>query len=421
MLYPSPQTMKARILPSVVLALATSAASAQAVTYMLNDGFETGNFSGFPMVNFEGGNQGTCVSTEVNGGDYAFRSSVSYANSLAGGYHCEVGRYALRPERERWWGFAVFIPTDWVNDPNNCVLMQGHQLPDPGEPDRAPSLVMRVENDQLIIESRWDDNAISAPAAYGLGGTIRNHTVYTGPLQKGVWMQFVFHANFDCTESGDGLLEIWRDGVKIVTHEGPNCYNDQNNGTIRVGLYKRNYAANNQTSPVVAFYDQIKMTDQTGSYADVAPYARYINAGQLVTLGQWQADNAFSGQNETNVNGGLTFDLSGVTRPAPHAVYTSQRLKDFTYTFTGLVPGMEYHLDLHFAEFYQNTVGGRLFDVVVSGQTVLDNYDVFVAAGGQRIVRVEKFTVPADANGTIQINFVTEKLKAQVCALHLFN
>lgn len=413
--------MKPTHLLGTVLALAVSAISAQAVTYMLNDGFEDADFNGFPFVNFEGGNTGACVTTQVNGGDYAFLSSVSHSNSLTGGYHCELGRYALRPERERWWGFAVLIPENWVDDANNCVIMQGHQLPDTSEPDRAPSLVMRIQNNQLIIESRWDDTAISAPTAYGLGGTIRNNTVHTSTLQKGVWMNFVFRANFDCMPNGDGLLEVWKDGVKIVTHPGPNCYNDQRTGTIRFGLYKRYYAANNQTAPVTAFYDQIKMTDQSGTYADVAPYARYINAGQAVAHSQWLADNGFSGTNETNVNTSLAFNTSNVTRPAPHAVYTSQRLNNFTYTFSGLTPGMDYHLDLHFAEFYQSAAGGRLFDVVLAGQTVLSNYDVFAAAGGQRIVRVEKFTATADATGMLQVSFVTKKLKAQVCALHLFN
>jgi len=64
-----------------------------------------------------------------------------------------------------------------------------------------------------------------------------------------------------------------------------------------------------------------------------------------------------------------------------------------------------YEVRLYFAEIYGPTsrTGGRVFDVSIEGQQVLDDFDVFQAAGGANKAIVRTFDVTSD--GTINIDF----------------
>lgn len=58
--------------------------------------------------------------------------------------------------------------------------------------------------------------------------------------------------------------------------------------------------------------------------------------------------------------------------------------------------------------------GLRLLNVLLNGQEVLTNFDVFAQAGGKNKAIVETFTATADANGTITIGFVTVTDNAKI-------
>ncbi len=66
---------------------------------------------------------------------------------------------------------------------------------------------------------------------------------------------------------------------------------------------------------------------------------------------------------DTDVSGGGTtsrgdlIDTSGVTDPAPQAVYQTVRYGNFTYTIPNLTPGGTYRVRLHFAELFGNNPG----------------------------------------------------------------
>jgi hypothetical protein len=114
---------------------------------------------------------------------------------------------------------------------------------------------------------------------------------------------------------------------------------------------------------------------------------------------------------DADVAGGLTYsttaaiDTSGVTDPAPQAVYQSVRYGNFTYTIPGLVPGASYTVRLLFAEIYFSSPEQRLFDVAINGAPVLTNFDIVATAGGPYRAVVEEFTAVADSQGTITIMY----------------
>ena len=123
--------------------------------------------------------------------------------------------------------------------------------------------------------------------------------------------------------------------------------------------------------------------------------------------GTFIADTDVAGGHADLLNG--TVDTSGVTSPAPAAVYLSKRTgtrtAGFTYTIPGLTAGASYTLRLHFMESAVNAVGGRVFNVAVNGATVLPSFDIFKTAGKSFKAVVQQFTVKANASGQIVIAY----------------
>jgi len=139
------------------------------------------------------------------------------------------------------------------------------------------------------------------------------------------------------------------------------------------------------------------------SLAVTVPGAIQINSGGG-TVGSWIADTDFSGGNSSaNTN---AIDTSGVTNPAPAAVYQSERWGVFTYTIPSLVGGHVYTVRLHFAEIAFANAGARVFNVAINGSTVLSNFDIFATAGGANKALVEQFASAPDATGKITISYI---------------
>jgi hypothetical protein len=128
-----------------------------------------------------------------------------------------------------------------------------------------------------------------------------------------------------------------------------------------------------------------------------------VNAGGGA-VGAFSGDTNYSGGNVASTT--HTIDLSGVTNPAPQAVYQSERYGGVTYTFSGLTAGATYTVRLHFAEFYWTTTGKRVFNVSINGTTVLSNFDIVAAAGAANKAIVKQFSGPANSSGQIAVQFI---------------
>jgi hypothetical protein len=136
-----------------------------------------------------------------------------------------------------------------------------------------------------------------------------------------------------------------------------------------------------------------------------------INAGGAA-VAPFIADTDFTGG--TTRTSTKTIRTTGVTNPAPQAVYQSYRYGNFSYTIPGLTANASYTVRLHFAETYWKAAGKRIFNVSINGNQVLTKFDIFATAGGAAIAVVEQFNATASTTGTINIRFSTVVNNAQV-------
>jgi hypothetical protein len=122
--------------------------------------------------------------------------------------------------------------------------------------------------------------------------------------------------------------------------------------------------------------------------------------------GAFRADAFWSGSANTYSNG-AAIDLSGVTNPAPLAVYQTERWGNSAYTFPALVPGASYAVRLHWAEISPsvNAPGDRRFHVFLNGSQVLTNFDIWAAAGAKFKALTRTFVTNANSAGQIQLAF----------------
>jgi Malectin domain/Ricin-type beta-trefoil lectin domain/Putative Ig domain len=124
------------------------------------------------------------------------------------------------------------------------------------------------------------------------------------------------------------------------------------------------------------------------------------------------ADEDYTGGATAAVTNAIS--TTGITNPAPQSVYQHNRYGNFTYTIPGLTAGASYTAQLDFAEEYWTAAGDRTFNVLINGNQVLTNFDIFATAGGEFKAVDEPFTATASSTGTIAIQFVSVKDNAQV-------
>ncbi|MDX1992187.1 MAG: choice-of-anchor D domain-containing protein [bacterium] len=165
-------------------------------------------------------------------------------------------------------------------------------------------------------------------------------------------------------------------------------------------------------APIQALYrvnaggPQVAATDggiAWGRDQDGANRSPFVNTGNVYTPG------AFNGTNNTG---------------APNAVFSDERwdapaAPEMMWAFPINTPG-QYEVRLYFAETCTCIagVGGRVFDVSVEGQVVLDNYDVFARAGN-RDIAVREVYIATVTDGTLNIEFLHVTENPSVKALEI--
>lgn len=119
------------------------------------------------------------------------------------------------------------------------------------------------------------------------------------------------------------------------------------------------------------------------------------SAGYTDTAGQtWRADQAYEAGGWGYVGDTAPFAVTkSIDNTTDPTLYQTQRWSEGAFGYQFDVPNGTYEVELHFAELYRRSANARKFDVILEGQTVLVDLDVFAAAGGAFRALVETFTV----------------------------
>jgi subtilisin family serine protease len=198
--------------------------------------------------------------------------------------------------------------------------------------------------------------------------------------------------------SGEMILRVNKNDWSNYSEMGDYSY-DPGRTTYtawtRVTLYR-----NGQLIWGVEPGDAAPAATPTPSPADI--YA--LNSGGSAA-GAFAADAFVSGGTTYSTNAAI--DTSGVSNFAPQAVYQTERWSSsaFTYTLSNLIPGHSYLVRLHFAEIFFSGPNRRQFNVTINGMPLLNNYDIFAAAGAKDKAVVWETSASASSSGQISVAF----------------
>lgn len=87
------------------------------------------------------------------------------------------------------------------------------------------------DSSTLNISNSWDSKLVTKK-----NNIEGRKLLWSGAVQKGVWIDWVFHVKW--SHKPDGLVEVWKDGTRIVNKQGPSTYNDLLVSFFKVGSYE---------------------------------------------------------------------------------------------------------------------------------------------------------------------------------------
>jgi hypothetical protein len=247
---PLPSTRAADLHTAEPLANSVSEV-ANVVAPRLYDGFENGAIAQFWLP----GNYGSGL--YVPG---AIKISTNYARS--GSHSVEItvregdvdaaGDAETRVERseldsghfkllghEAWYGFSVFVPTNFPIVNNRLVIASCKQS-DVARPLTAQRF--RKGRHTITVESHGKKREFRLPQ-----------------LPLGKWTDFVYRSRY--SPGNDGLFQIWMDGKQVASYTGPLADpNNKNSFYHKIGLYRDRWK-----EPMTIYFDNYAMGNSYGA------------------------------------------------------------------------------------------------------------------------------------------------------------
>lgn len=208
------------------------------------------------------------VTPRKGNGMARFEFAKSDVTNYNGYVRAEIHRESPT-DAEHWYAFSNYLPTDFVSDPMAENIAQWHEVPDwdKGENWRSPPIALGIVNDRYYVKIMW------AAAPVNTNNTKDGEKdVDLGPVDKGKWNDFVFHIKFSYTSSG--ILEIYKNKVKIFSLYGPNSYNDEVYPYFKLGIYKwgwNGWASYSPESKRVLYMDEVRIGNANATLNDVSP------------------------------------------------------------------------------------------------------------------------------------------------------
>jgi hypothetical protein len=328
--------------------------------------------------------------------------------------------------------------------PGGSDAGQGSSDAGPGSSDAGPgSSDAGAGSSVALSRTGWTATASNTGGAdvpaNALDGNAGTRWTTGAPMTSAMYFEVDLKAtqsfNQIVMDSGGNTSDYPR-GFQILVSNDRSRYSSVASGTGTAAVVQVTFEAQN------ARYIKIHLTGGAASWWSMAELVVYSNATATGSGGSGSAGSGGStgtagttgsggsrGVPATTINcggpasppfvadvdyeGGSTFnytgpvDTTGVTDPAPAAVYQSARLGSYKYTIPGFAAGSSHVVRLHMCENFFASAGLRLFNVTINGAPVLTSFDIFATAGGMHKAIVEPFTADADANGQYVIQTKT--------------
>jgi hypothetical protein len=233
--------------------------------------FETGDFSGWNLEDLCCQHSAQIVSSPTRAGNYAAKFTLNRNDPIVSkGKRAELKRYRESyMGSEHWYGLSIYLPNDWVEDTAPDIVVQWHDRHDfwLGETGKPPSFGLSINGKDWRISNTWDPNLVTKK-----NNVVGKESLYSGAFKRGVWTDWVFHIKW--SHEADGIIEVWKDGTRIVNKRGPNTYNDLLDPYLKIGSYKYTWKGNIVPSTAnkrVIYFDEVRIGNASASYKDVAP------------------------------------------------------------------------------------------------------------------------------------------------------
>ena len=212
------------------------------LTFPVTNNFEEVVESNAPK--WEGGYRQLCcehsaqISKEYRReGTNSVRFELNYADpKVKGSKRSELRLAAPKFEEDYWYRFSIFVPETWVDDKIETTVVQWHAVPEKiiMEGGRNPPLRIGIVDNEWVIDNFWDSRRITR-LPYQPDIAEGYSVLWRDKLQKGTWVDWEFRIRWSYKETG--IVEVWKNGLSIVTNSGPNTYNDLLAPYLKVGLY----------------------------------------------------------------------------------------------------------------------------------------------------------------------------------------
>ena len=207
-------------------------------------------------------------------GTYSLKMSVQHQ---LGQFRSEVAFNSVPMNSEYWYGFSIYLPSDWQTDQQGNILAQWHARMNvdrqQGDGTGQPPVAISVQGNSWAVKLHYNTDGPSFSGA-GKG----NQQFDGGAIEKAKWTDFVVHAKWAFTQ--DGFLEVWKNGQNIVDYKGPTSYVNKVAPYFKMGIYHPNWKSfkkdefdkdTSVTKPIVVYDDAVRIRKAPANYQEVAP------------------------------------------------------------------------------------------------------------------------------------------------------
>jgi Ca2+-binding RTX toxin-like protein len=129
--------------------------------------------------------------------------------------------------------FGMMIEPGAKNTADWMTLVQIQSTFDKGEPGHSPAFALEMVGDKMRVVTRTSPSFLSINDVV----TTRQYTD-TSDVARGHWYNFSITVRLD--PFGKGVLDVVRDGVRLVHYEGAFGFNDLVGSYLKAGVYREN-------------------------------------------------------------------------------------------------------------------------------------------------------------------------------------